>query len=511
MSEYLATRLPAPAKPAPSMWVDEAIWGHRYHDEQNPWLTFLEFLNVFSYENSKGRALEETDGFNTLSYTPARRLHLRNLLFNNPKVDNISEHDVSDEFLWKEWQQQLQNIHGAIDSNFDYLRSRFNGPESFKDFADIIDLLRSTGLELNTNKRWSSKFVFPYGVDCLYEDLNKDAKTNDRNFFGRTGEMLYLILCRSDKSSELKSLLSKHLIFQNSSFNKLAKALQPEDGETSSSQLKDSFLPYPKHPTYNALAEDWVALLELDMPGYDVLPHLVNIAAFHLIQYQLRTAQGIAGKSSPLRFVCEIVAPQKTLVRELSCDDYQQNNLLSTEAVTAYIDSIENSEEWQRAKTHPGAYVECKNILEDTVKWGSDYSGASTPDELIKALREDAKKRHKQHVANVHRTYGKEIGLVSRRGTVKLRYAPNDDFLKCLIFSNVSKRMELHQFLNLMWVRYGLVFGDKEAEAVMPSDVFDKKSFQSNARRLEQRLTSLGLVKRLSDGCAYVLNPHSSK
>ena len=511
MSEYLSTRLLAPPKPAPSMWVDEAIWGHRYHDEQNSWLTFLEFLNVFSHEKSKNRAFEESDGFNTLSYTPARRLHLRNLLFNNPKIDNISEQEGSDESLWKEWQQQLQNIHGAIDTNFGYLRTRFNGPKSFKDFAKITSLLRSTGLELKTNKRWSSKFVFPYGVECLYEDLNKDARTNDRNFFGRTGEMLYLILCRSNKKEELKTRLSKHLIFQNSNFNKLAKALQPEDGETSSSQLKDSFLPYPKHPSYDALAEDWVSLLELEMPGYDVIPHLVNTAAFHLIQYQLRVAQEIVSKPNSLRIICEMVAPKKTLVRELSCDDYQQNNLLSTEAVTAYIDAIEQSEKWQEAKMHPDAFVACKNILEERVRWGSDYTGANTPDELIKRLREDARKRHKQHVANVHRTYGKDIGLVSRRGTVKLRYAPNDDFLKCLIFSNVSKRMELHQFLNLMWTRYGLVFGDKEAETIMPSDVFDKKSFQSNARRLEQRLTSLGLVKRLSDGCAYVLNPHSNK
>lgn len=509
MSEYLQTRLPAPAKPSPSMWVDEAIWGHRYHDEQNPWLTFLEFLNVFAHEKEKGRALDEVNGFNTLRYTPSRRLHLRNLLFNNPKIDIISEQETADESLWKEWQEQLQNVQGAIDPNFEYLRSRFSGPEGFKDFAEIISLLRSTGLELNTNKRWSSKFVFPYGVDCLYEDLNKDAKTNDRNFFGRTGEMLYLILSRSAQKERVRELLTRHLFFQDSGFNKLARALQPEDGETSTSQLKDSFLPYTSHPSYDALAGDWVALLELEVPGYDIFPHLVNIAAFHLMQYQLRVAKDILNRTEPLRMVCEIVAPKKTLVRELSCDDYQQNNLLSTEAVTAYIDAIVDSDEWQQATQLPGAYENCKDILENRVRWGSDYEGANTPEDLIKTLRDDCRKRHKQHVANVHRTYGKDIGLISKRGTIRLRYAPNDDFLKCLIFANVSKRMELHRFQDLLWKKYGLIFGDKEAEQVLSSDVFDKKSFQSNARRLEQRLTSLGLVKRLSDGCAYVLNPHS--
>jgi hypothetical protein len=60
---------------------------------------------------------------------------------------------------------------------------------------------------------------------------------------------------------------------------------------------------------------------------------------------------------------------------------------------------------------------------------------------------------------------GRTLGLFPKRGTIRLRYAPNDDnFLKCLIFANVSKRMELHSFLALIWKKYGLVFGDKEAE-----------------------------------------------
>ena len=40
----------------PTMWVDEAIWGHRLHDEQTPWLAFLEFLNVLQSE-ARSRAI----------------------------------------------------------------------------------------------------------------------------------------------------------------------------------------------------------------------------------------------------------------------------------------------------------------------------------------------------------------------------------------------------------------------------------------------------------------------
>jgi hypothetical protein len=52
------------------------------------------------------------------------------------------------------------------------------------------------------------------------------------------------------------------------------------------------------------------------------------------------------------------------------------------------------------------------------------------------------------------------------------------------------------------------VFGDREAEHVLTKGDFDKKAFRANSRRLEQRLRSLGVLKRLSDACAYVINPY---
>jgi hypothetical protein len=114
-------------------------------------------------------------------------------------------------------------------------------------------------------------------------------------------------------------------------------------------------------------------------------------------------------------------------------------------------------------------------------------------------------------VGNIHRNYGREIGLISRRGTTKLRYAPNDDFLKSLIFANVQDRVELNDFLAMLFERYGLIFGDREAFKALPAESFEKKHFKANVRRLEQRLTSLGLVRRLSDGCAYVVNPYRGR
>jgi hypothetical protein len=224
--------------------------------------------------------------------------------------------------------------------------------------------------------------------------------------------------------------------------------------------------------------------------------------------YQLTRAASEKQPPAKVTFICEVVAPKKTLVRELSSLSYQENNLLPSGALEQYIAAIEQSPEWMAAANDAGAFAKCRQLLSDRLRWGDDYEGPGDPGALLKELRSEAQRRHKQHVANVHRNYGRDVGLVSKRATNKLRYAPSDALIKTLLFANVEQRMELNDFLALLYARYGLIFGEREAEQVLPRDDFDKKSFQANARRLEQRLGSLGMLRRLSDGCAYVENPY---
>ena len=143
---------------------------------------------------------------------------------------------------------------------------------------------------------------------------------------------------------------------------------------------------------------------------------------------------------------------------------------------------------------------------------GSDsYDGPSNATALLKELKEAAQKRHRQHAGNVHRTYGNAIGLISRRGTNRLRYAPSDTFLKTLVVVNVEKRNEFSKFLTDLYNRYGLVFGDQEASKVLTAAEYDQKVFQANTERLEQRLSSMGMLRRFSDACAYVINPFAKE
>ena len=502
------TRFPPPQDPDPSMWIDEAIWGHRLYDEQTPWLAFLEFLNVFAHEVGAGCALNEASGFNHLVYSPAHRMELRNLLFNNLRLEEIRRSTNNDNARWEQWFASMQKAQGLPVPDFRYLRAHFQG---FDDFCEVVGLIRSTSLEVNSNKRWTSKFVFPYGADCLYEDLDKEGKTNDRRFFGRSGEIVYLMLSRCRQRERLAAALKERVINASPTWTSLVRCLQPADLRLHSADRGGSFLPYESHPIFDDLAGDWLAILGLDVPNLDLFPHLVNLVGLHLIRYQLNISNVVLGKPHVARFVCEVVEPRKSSVREISAELYQANNLLTTEAVGQWITNIENSEAWTKALQGENAFYACKNLLEQVVLWPrkpDDYEKENDPTTLIGELRTSALRRHSQHAANIHRNYGREIGLVSRRGTVKLRYAPNDDLLKSLIFANVQDRVELNDFLATLFARYGLIFGDREASQALVDGSFEKKHFKANIRRLEQRLASLGLVRRLSDGCAYVVNPY---
>ena len=500
-----------------SPWLDEQIWGHRIWDNQSPWLLFLEFLTVAEACLRENRLFDEGGVYYPLQFRPYQRLYLRNVLFNNEFVNPIdAQHSNSG--AWEAWTQQMNTkAQGVPVRDFSYLKDKFS---SFRDFATIVRTLRGTAVEGDRNRRWSSRFVFPFGTEGLYEDLNITGNNVSREYinFGRTGELLYLMLCRSKSAKALR--VPMKLLFENNYLDKLLKHLQPDENNDLQ-RRGHSYLPYIKHQCFDFLGEDWNNIFALKLPGFDAYQYLVELSAFHVMLYQLNTATWLIPNNRKVHFVCEVIAPKKTLIRELSISNYQQNNVLTTQAVDAYISRISESDDWLTTienSTEADAFLKCQEILQDKFWWppsqsddSNRYDGPPNPTELLKQLREIARKRHRQHAGNVHRTYGGAIGLISRRGTNRLRYAPNDTFLKTLVVANVETRKEFNKFLADLYDRYGLVFGEQEASFALPIEEFDQKVFQANTERLERRLSSMGMLRRLSDACAYVINPFAKE
>lgn len=115
---------------------------------------------------------------NELSYRRQAQLRLRNLLFNNPHMATVLATDRSDEAMWTTWLTRMTENAGGLDrADFGHFRDRF---ETFRDFASVVSFLQSSAIEGGSNKRWSSKFVFPFGTRALYEDEASRRRVSQR-------------------------------------------------------------------------------------------------------------------------------------------------------------------------------------------------------------------------------------------------------------------------------------------------------------------------------------------
>ncbi|ROM14789.1 hypothetical protein BK643_24280 [Pseudomonas protegens] len=492
--------------------VDENIWGHRLYDEQLPHLTVLEFLGVFgSNMEHPLRPNQELGG--SVMFRPQRQIRLRGLLFNNPYVESIAESAASDEEKWKQWFERFrQGATGNGDEDMTYLRRSFT---SFDDFAKAIELLRSSSFESRSNKRWSSKFVFPFGPDALYEDLAINAKggmSNDRRFFARTGELLYLILSRAKRGEELGGILARRLFDHQAPMNRLVRALQgmPQSAEE---PRRAGYLPEAANERFDQICDDWLSILKTDMPIYDALEHLIAITGLNMLLYFLERAKRVAGDDDPVEIVCEIVSKERTKVRALSGDSYQFNQGLPAKAVRAHIESIRSDVGWAAAESVEFPDAERVKLMRDRFQWpptdaGDDEDSIDkSPEELVAKLVENALARHAQHVGKIHASWSRAIGLSSRRLSRRTRYAPNDRLLKSIVISIVTDRMQFDEFLAEAKHRYGLVIGDAEGARLVGAKLVDQEELNENRTNLEARLVSLGLVRRLSDSCSFVENP----
>lgn len=493
--------------------VDEHIWGHRLYDEQLPHLAVLEFLGVLGSNVNNPLQAAPTE---RVRYRPQRQIRLRGLLFNNPYVESVRERAIPDEDKWKAWKELFaDDATGLGDDDMNYLQQVFL---SFDDFAKAIELLRSSAFEARSNKRWSSKFVFPFGPDALYEDLRVDSggASNDRRFFARTGELMYLMLCRAARGPELGQKLIERIFNSKVPMNRLVKALQGEP-QLANDARDVGYLPYASHPRFDRLCEDWLAILSRDMPIYDALEHLITSAGLNLLMYFLECSKTQSGDAEPVEIVCEIVSRERTKVRALSGDSYQVNQALSLRAVRTAVEQIKLTDVWSAALGSEDPEGECAKLLRAWFQWPpasgddeSDYEHISG-DELVRMLAEKAQSRHEQHFGKIHAAWSRAIGLSSRRLARRTRYAPNDRLLKTLVVTIVDERMQFDEFLHEVRRRYGLVIGDAEGAHLVREKQVDQEALSENRGNLEMRLVGLGLVRRLSDSCSFVENPFGSK
>ena len=493
------------------MWVDERIWGHRFHNEQTPWLVLLEFFAVFQARYLEGCALSENRAngkHEEVKYNIPKQEPLRFLVFNNPSLRHIERNFVGNEERWTRWRDSIfSNKRVSQKFDYDYLKSRFH---EFSDFAQVVELFQNTSLEQERNRRWTSKFLFPYGPDCIYADVREERGAlggSDRRFYARGGELLYLMLNRSENAGKLADRIKEKLLRPDDLWNCLGRNLIPNGYSDRTQDIWLGYLPHERLKEYDDISKDWLKLLGMEIPGTAVLDPLMRLTALHLLLYIMRRSLKEIGEKEEPSIVLEIAAPRKTALFDLSVENYKANRTLSRRALEACLDSVKNTDEWQNACKQKAPAKAVLKLLEERFKWKpKDGISSSDPEHVFKRLLEAAHRRHKQHLGLVLTDWSRRIGLsVARRHTGSW-YSPDDAFLKALVMAAVDDREEYNRFLAKLYDQYRLIVGVAEAERAFGRLPTDERVLAENAGRLEQRLRTLGLLRRLSDDCAYVIN-----
>jgi len=319
----------------------------------------------------------------------------------------------------------------------------------------------------------------------------------------------------------LRQLLAEFLE-RDSQARRLVRQLQVDEPDESRRAPK-TYLPYIQHPRFDLLGEDFVSVLSLKAPEHDKLLWLVPLSALHLSIYHAEVAyERIKADVGPLPMLCEIVAPRKTVVRQLSVESLTENSDLARRAVDLHLKTVFASADWKRILDAPevpaaekmemacaflrAALRPLPRVIEE--QRASGDLGV-LQDEVTRYFLD----RHNREFSRVHFTYGREAGLVSKRATNRYRYAPTDQLLQSLVLANVEHERPLEEFLDLLFRRYGIVVGPRQQGLLEEWGHHDlgkavsSQAFRHNQIRLEARLKSMGMLRRLSDSQAYALNP----
>jgi hypothetical protein len=503
-----------------NQWIEEAIYGHRFYNDQTPWFAYLEFLHVCEHRcrdrNHQSLFVGRTEHrHEVFDYALPAREELRRLLFLDERLDELANNPMIDERqALKEWLEALAAEDGRDADSYAYLGQRFG---SLHDMYRAVELVRGAEIDQHRSRRYTSRHLVPFGPAALTADFRRQANGSpsfDRRFFARGGELVYLMLGRSRVRERLEKLIEQRLLAEDSRWNRLIAALQPAETRRPTSLLKGGYLPLPHHPRYDRLAEDMVQLLELEgLDSENLHEPLVRMIGLNVLLYlHERSVKVLDEPLSPL--VLDLAGADASALKSVARSQYSQNRELSTRAIRRHVERVRDLDEWRDVVRRPDhtarrAFFERYLGFKPEVKKSSRYSRETDANAMLEEICELALANHEQHLAQVPGVFAGAIGLATARRGFGRAYGASDALLEALVLSQVTAPMAFDQFLALLYERFHIVIGYTEARQAFSTPNAPQEQFKINQRRLEERLRSLGLLRRLSDDCAFVFNPFS--
>ena len=511
-------------------WIDYGLWGLVFYNDQSPWFALVECLHIL-HGRVPSRPLFEppsvgTDGrmwHEQIEYEVPLNFHLRHFLFRDlgaPSEAILQLRNGTDRNL--QWKALIDHTHenwkdsdSTRELDIAYLQHRFEDVQSLQ---QTLDVLRSTEVDAHTAKRWTSRHLLPLGSNMLFADVREGTYKEDRRFMRRTGEILYLMLGRSNASllGQLTDLVDSRLISAESPWNGLAGLFRPSSkGKAATEKFRTGYLPFAQLDVYDRLAEDWIAILSLERRDVsESLDALMRVSALHQVIYILHRAQQTRGQDGSCfpPFVFDLAASaRKNPVQRVAAGQYDSHLKSPRYAIEAYIDAFADLPFWQEVE-RDGSLGGADRVLRRLWLWersGKQKSGLTkpTPTGRLDEFRTDSISRTGHSIWSVIASHTRGAGLAEARRGVGTWYAPNDAMLEALVLANVRQPLEFGDFIRTLYRRYRIVVGQEQAQQAFPGGAMSLEHFKTNEHRLEERLRVLRFIDRKSDACAFVINP----
>jgi hypothetical protein len=356
-------------------WPEYAIWGLALHQEELPWFTLVEFIQICADKHKKNPSASSNGIFGACSanrtvdpiheefpYEIRANMMLRHLVFRDEEIDRIRKDRgpmADDGAMWTSWLEKAREEvpQYVPDRYVDRIRSAF-GPE-FEKFATAVELLRGAEVEAGSRRRMTSRHLLPLGPAMLFADggLKKDGQLDyDRRFMRRTGELVWLMANRSASCDRLGEIIERRFFRSNDVLNRAAARLAAEEGTVQDGARAScrciGYLPIPKMQTYDDLAQDLVRVLGMENLHLSIcLDAAMRLIGFHLIRYMVQRAIDVAGEAAHSPFLLDMVGTSSPHIVRRSKEHFQAHRQLPERAVEQFFADFERSDEWQALRS----------------------------------------------------------------------------------------------------------------------------------------------------------------
>lgn len=552
------------------------LWGFKFEDGQN-WLEYLlEYLNVlagFDYRLARGIKRDDSN----------REPEKKDVMRENARQEDEKKQDKKKKgkkqgyrrfsrlglrrFVFYDASEKKRHAYDdrALELLQDKLKEKTESMGDAVPLEVLRDFLQSFSC-VEGNRPWLARSLFPLHEKLLFfegyrksskkpilevapETLDKDISFGQRNFYGRGGELYYLMLSAGTMEKYRNSIVNrfKELLqdsssdigavadFVDSTWQEILTEAGGEERDIPRGQL--GWLPDPDCSLYPIMAEDVKVFLSVAIEPLEKIHLLAYLVAFHIIIYiyhrahpnansAAHSARGRNKCTNTCRLALLIDASENNeskIIRNESRKLYQAQEVQIVDKAKDYLEGL--LEQWGQdilasepsnpqemlegklfghfnlsRKQKDGIQAELDTLTRQNADFATVMMKIAVPLEemLIKQLRKD--------LLPVPRKLAKDIGFVSPKQGAGARFTLSDNLLKVLTLSNVRRSMTYADFLAHLYRRYGLVVDIAAAHA---SKLYERLNinqeyYQKNADLLLERMLNAGLAQQYSDATAMI-------